>query len=126
MPRAAPSSVTEHRVTLGDYERRELAAFLEANQRDQDLELVLDIAKAAAMPVAIGAVGYLAYLGLTNFGLGLDILRTKWTAYVAGSKPAEAVISVTDAMAVDVSQGKEGDGGGGGSRTGVYGGSVFM
>lgn len=40
----------------------------------------------------------------------------------AGDKLADAVSSVVP----DVSQESEGDGGGGGSRTGVFGGSVFM
>jgi len=126
VPRKATDAVTEHRITLGDFERAELTKMLEAQRKDEDLEIILEIGKALALPVSIGAVGYLAYLGLTNFGLGLDVLREKWTAYVARSKAADAVVAATDAFKVDVSQGLEGEGGGAGSRTGVFGGSVFM
>lgn len=126
MPRKATDAVTEHRITLGDFERAELSKMLQAQRTDDDLELVIEIAKALALPVSIGAVGYLAYLGLSNFGLGLDVLREKWTAYVAESKAADAVVDAAAAMKVDVSQGLDGEGGGGGSRTGVFGGSWFM
>lgn len=126
MPRARPTMVQEHRITLGDYERKQLETAIQAANADQDLAMALDVVKAVAMPVAVGAVAYLGYLGLTNFGLGLDVLREKWTAYVAESKAAQAVVATAEKFAVDVSQGLEGEGGGGGSRTGVFGGSVFM
>ncbi len=64
------------------------------------------------------------------FGTGLRI--GEYTAEgVTGAvgKAAEALESVlSDAVAsgFDVSQGSPGDGGGGGSRTGIFGGSVFM
>ena len=118
--------VQEHRITLGDYERKQLEEAITAANADRDLAVALDVVKAVAMPVAVGAVAYLGYLGLTNFGLGLDVLREKWTAYVAESKAAQAVVATAEKFAVDVSQGLEGEGGGGGSRTGVFGGSVFM
>lgn len=75
MPRKASDRVTEHRVTLGDFERQELAGFLKSTQRDEDIDLILDVVRALATPVAIVSVGYLGYLGLTHFSSMLDPLQ---------------------------------------------------
>jgi len=89
-------NVTEHRVTLGDFERKELAGFLKARQRDEDLELVLDIAKAAALPVAIGAAAYMLYHGLIGLSLGKDFIQEKVNAFVAEqeSQAADPLVPV--------------------------------
>jgi len=126
VPRTAPSSTKEHRITLGNYEREQLSAMVERANEDKDDQFLIELARITAMPVAVLSASYLFYLGITNFGFGIDVLREKWTAYVSESKAAQAVVDATGKMAVDVSQGKEGEGGGGGSRSGVYGGSVFM
>ena len=85
MPRQPVSSVQEHRVTLGDYERRELSEFLKSQARDEDLELVFDAVKALAMPLSLVAVGYLGYLGLTYFSTALDPLQDAASAAASAS-----------------------------------------
>ena len=88
MPRQPVSSVQEHRVTLGDYERRELAQFLQAQRVDEDLGLALDIAKALALPVAIGASAFMIYHGLIGLSLGKDFIQEKVNAFVAEQESA--------------------------------------
>ena len=125
VPRQPVTNVTEHRVTLGDFERRELASYMEATKKDADIELVLDVVRATAQPVAILAVAYLGYLGLSNFGLGLDILRDKWREYVI-TPSATTVEDVVTSDLFTVEGQADGPGGGGGASQGVFGGSVFM
>jgi hypothetical protein len=91
VPRQPVTAVTEHRVTLGDYERRELASYMESTKKDADIELILDVVRASATPVAILATAYLGYLGLTHFGSFLDPL--------ADTKAAEAARQTADAAA---------------------------
>lgn len=88
MPRQPVSSVQEHRVTLGDFERKELAQFLQAQRVDEDLELALDIAKALALPVAIGASAFMIYHGLIGLSLGKDFIQEKVNAFVAEQESA--------------------------------------
>lgn len=82
------SSVQEHRVTLGDFERKELAQFFKAQRVDEDLELALDIAKALALPVAIGASAFMIYHGLIGLSLGKDFIQEKVNAFVAEQESA--------------------------------------
>lgn len=88
MPRQPVSSVQEHRVTLGDFERKELAQFLQAQRVDEDLELALEIAKALALPVAIGASAFMLYHGLIGLSLGKDFIQEKVNAFVAEQESA--------------------------------------
>ena len=88
MPRQPVSSVQEHRVTLGDFERKELAQFFKAQRVDEDLELALDIAKALALPVAIGASAFMIYHGLIGLSLGKDFIQEKVNAFVAEQESA--------------------------------------
>lgn len=75
-------------MTLGDFERKELAQFLQAQRVDEDLELALDIAKALALPVAIGASAFMLYHGLIGFSLGKDFIQEKVNAFVAEQESA--------------------------------------
>ena len=64
MPRKAPgpnNGVTEHRITLGDFERKQLVQAIDSYQADKILENTTNIviAGAAAGAVAVGA--YVAY-----------------------------------------------------------------
>lgn len=174
MPRHAPTNVVEQRITLGTYERERLDALLDLANRDRTVDRtvdhVVDVAKAAMMPVGLFLAGYVVYQGMIHWATGVDGLRDQFksspfgqytdrfgenisrthplyrfinwgfggenppivnektqsavTAAVeqAGEKLADALSSVVP----DVSQGQEGEGDGGGSRTGVFGGSVFM
>jgi len=170
MPRTAPNNVTEHRLTLGTYERNALADLARQDEDDFDLQPIIDVTKALALPVASLTSAYLLYLGLINFSTGVDELRNRFgetpfgryanrfgpnvrrthplyrflTWGFGGENPpivpdetksavADYVESVADTVAdaitsavPDVSQGAQGDGGGGGSRSGIFGGSVFM
>lgn len=125
VPRQPVGNVTEHRVTLGDFERKELAGYIAGREKDQDLELVLDVVRATAQPVAIAATAYLVYLGLTNFGLGLDVLRDKWReTFIQPAATTVEDLVTSDLFTVEGQA--DGPGGGGGASQGVFGGSVFM
>ena len=75
--------VVEHRVTLGDYERAVLVEQLAQINEDQDIDVVMQIVNALALPVSIGTLGYLAYLGLVNLGSTLDPLKDSRAAQAA-------------------------------------------
>jgi len=126
VPRQPVGNVTEHRVTLGDFERRELSGFIAAREKDQDLELVLDVVRATAQPLAIVSASYLFYLGITNWGTAIDVVKNWWTGYVAESKAATTVEDVVTSDLFTVEGQADGPGGGGGASQGVFGGSVFM
>lgn len=63
MPRKAPKEVVEHRITLGDYERKELKEAIDAYNRDKWLENV------PYMIISIGTVGAAAGIGLAAYAL---------------------------------------------------------
>jgi hypothetical protein len=72
MPRKAPgpnNGVTEHRITLGDFERKQLVQAIDAYQRDKWLEnvpyLMLGTAAVGAA-TAVGFVGYALYYWLDS------------------------------------------------------------
>jgi len=73
MPRRAPDSTQEMRVTLGTFERSQLEPVLKSAARANTSESVLRYASAfnqVALPLAIAGVGGALALGLV--GLGLD------------------------------------------------------
>lgn len=80
MPRKAPgpdNGVTEHRITLGDFERRELTQFINAYNRDKWLENVpyMMIGTAAiGVATAVGFVGYALYYWLDSVPSIKDII----------------------------------------------------
>jgi hypothetical protein len=78
MPRTAPNNVTEHRLTLGTYERNALADLARQDEDDFDLQPIIDVTKALALPVASLTSAYLLYLGLINFSTGVDELRNRF------------------------------------------------
>lgn len=90
MPRKATDTVTEHRITLGDYERAELSKMLQAQRVDEDLDLVLEIVKSLALPVSIGAAAFMIYHGLIGLSLGKDFIQEKVNAFVAEQEAAAA------------------------------------
>lgn len=77
MPRKAPKEVVEHRITLGDYERKELKEAIDAYNRDKWFENV------PYMIISIGAVGAAAGIGLAAYALyqwfDLPSLKDKFT-----------------------------------------------
>jgi len=62
VPRRAPSTVVEQRVTLGTYERAQLDQIRTLAKRRQNI----DAATAAIMPVALVAVGLTGVFVVTN------------------------------------------------------------
>ena len=62
MPRRAPQTVVEQRVTLGTYERAQLDQIKTLAKRRQNI----DAATAAAMPVALVVVGLTGVFVVTN------------------------------------------------------------
>jgi hypothetical protein len=63
MPRKAPKEVIEHRITLGDFERKQLVEAVDAYRRDKFAENVPNYIIAAS------AVGYAGALGLAAWSL---------------------------------------------------------
>jgi len=69
MPRKAPKEVIEHRITFGDFERKELKDAINSYQQDKILENVPNILMGAAGVVVAGtvaAVGYAVYYWLDS------------------------------------------------------------
>jgi len=85
VPRKPVDQVTEQRVTLGEKERQLLEQVVQQERIDADLALILDVAKAAFMPLAILGAGYGIYLGMTNWATGLDPIKDAAEAAAAAS-----------------------------------------
>jgi len=69
MPRKAPKEVIEHRITLGDFERKELKDLINSYQQDKVLENVPNIMLGTAGLVVAGTaacVGYALYYWLDS------------------------------------------------------------
>ena len=71
MPRKAPDGkgVIEHRITLGDYERKQLTEFIDSYQKDKVLETVPNImigTAALGITAVVGFVGYALYYWLDS------------------------------------------------------------
>lgn len=84
MPRAAPANVVEQRITLGSYERERLDALLALANRDRTVDRtvdhVVDVAKAAMMPVGLFLAGYVVYQGMIHWATGVDGLRDRFNS----------------------------------------------
>jgi len=63
MPRKAPDTVNEHRITFGDFERREVKQVLDAVDKQFNR---IEFAQNA---VAVAAVGGAAALGFASYSL---------------------------------------------------------
>jgi len=94
MPRTAPDNTTEHRVTLGTYEREQLKAMVKAANRDRTLETVASF----AAPVAGFGAAYVLYQGMVGWGEGRNRIAEWWksltspeTGPTAGDAPEIAV-----------------------------------
>jgi len=69
MPRKAPKEVIEHRITLGDFERKQLVEAIDSYQRDKVLENVSNLLLGGAGVIVAGtiaAVGYAVYYYLDS------------------------------------------------------------
>lgn len=60
MPRKAPNTVVEQRITLGTFERAQVAQFLEAQRRQAQVDTITSAAEAAVKVTAACAMGWLA------------------------------------------------------------------
>jgi len=61
MPRKAPTDVTEHRLTLGDFERKQLVQAIDAYQADKFAENVPNLMIGGAAVGAVALAAYIAY-----------------------------------------------------------------
>ncbi len=78
MPRKAPKEVVEHRITFGDFERKELKDAINSYQQDKILENVPNIMLGAAGVVVAGtvaAVGYAVYYWLDSVPSIVDTVK---------------------------------------------------
>ena len=64
MPRKAPNQVIEHRVTLGDYERKELKEALDLRDKQVMFKNTLNTAGVAVGGAALVGSTYIIYLAL--------------------------------------------------------------
>lgn len=62
MPRKAPKEVIEHRITLGDFERKQLEQSVNAFQTDKYLENIPHILQASGVILVGGSLGAGAYV----------------------------------------------------------------
>lgn len=74
MPRKAPKEVVEHRITLGDFERKQLVEAIDSYQRDKVLENVPNYLLGGAGVIVSGAIGLAAYAFYKWCDLDLDIV----------------------------------------------------
>jgi len=100
MPRKAPTDVTEHRITLGDFERKQLTEAVDAYQRDKWLENVpYMIISIGAIGVA-GAAGVAAYALYRFFGLEGEIKQMATNAALDLATAVTGDSTVQDAAAL--------------------------
>jgi hypothetical protein len=88
MPRNAPDKVTEHRLTLGTFERSQIEPLLvEMRQAAKGAKVATWSAAigAVAMPLAIASVGGAVALGLVGFGLDGNLDRQSIRDVILGT-----------------------------------------
>ena len=73
MPRKPPTDVKEHRITLGDFERKQLTQAIDSYQADKILENTTNIVIAGA---AVGAVAVGAYVAYQLYNVIPDLFET--------------------------------------------------
>lgn len=74
MPRKAPSEVIEHRISLGEYERKRLDEFASAYNRDKWLENIPEILQASGVVLIGGGLAWGSY-GFWTWLTGEKILH---------------------------------------------------
>lgn len=74
VPRKAPKEVIEHRITLGDFERKQLVEAIDSYRRDKVLENIPNYFLGVAGIGVAGAVGLAAYAFYKWCDLDLDIV----------------------------------------------------
>ena len=74
MPRKAPKEVIEHRITLGDFERKQLVEAIDSYRRDKIAENIPNYFLGVAGIGVAGAVGLAAYAFYKWCDLDLDIV----------------------------------------------------
>lgn len=80
VPRRAPQTVVEQRVTLGTYERAQLDGIRTLVKRQQNI----DAATAAAMPVALVAVGLTGVFVVANTWQKVNDLIPSFDGFLNG------------------------------------------
>jgi hypothetical protein len=76
MSRRRTDSAIEHRITLGDYERRELKQILAVSKKTKQTENVITSVKAGAFVAAAGAGVFVGYLGVLAYAAVKDGLES--------------------------------------------------
>lgn len=77
MPRKAPKEVVEHRITFGDYERKELKDAINAYQQDKFLENIPNVMLGVAglgVAAGVGLVAYALYYWLDSVPSITDVV----------------------------------------------------
>jgi len=76
MPRKAPKEVIEHRITLGDFERKQLVEAIDSYRQDKVLENIPNYFLGVAGIGAAGAIGLAAYAFYKWCDLDIDIFTS--------------------------------------------------
>ncbi len=105
MPRKAPKEVIEHRITFGDYERKQMEQMIDAYQTDKIVENVPNFMLGIAglgVAAAFGLVGYALYYWLDSVPSIKDVIdgiRDK--IEVGPNKVRDAVSKYRDAKLLE-------------------------
>ena len=107
MPRKAPKEVIEHRLTLGDFERKQLTEFVDSYQKDKILENVPNImlgTAALGIAAAAGLVGYALYYWLDSVPSIKDVINDLRDKIEVGpNKVRDAISKYADAKLLEQS-----------------------
>jgi len=66
MPRSKPTQTIEHRISLSDFERKELKELLDAQTKSTEIQNYIDGGKGILFAGSAFAIGYIGYLALVE------------------------------------------------------------
>ncbi len=89
MPRKAPTEVIEHRITFGDYERKEIKEALDINDKQKTVDTVVKGGTAVLVGGTIIGAEYITYLGLQGIFGFMDIVTDPLKEIIFGKETYE-------------------------------------
>jgi len=128
MPRKAPSIVQEHRITLGDFERREFKESIDKLDALRQQQITQGYVKTAAYVGAAGVVSWLGYqtwIAVSDIFTGNDVGKNQTGGYLWDNLKYRAGLMSQDEFIESTQKrmSKEEEKGGGGFWKWIVGGS---